>query len=88
MTRFINSTVQAIHDDMLALGCDESVTDDVCWALLRQPGKYQVIFLDRVEGEDITDIAKDLGMWRESVSRIIHNRLNCIASLLGSTEIR
>jgi len=83
MTRFINSTVQTIHDNMLALGCDESVTDDVCWALVRLPGRCQVVFMDRVQEESIDDIAKDMGVSHKTVQRIIHLKLICVASLLG-----
>ncbi len=87
MTRFVSSTVQAIHNDMMELGCHPLVVNLVCEQMEKQPGPYQLIFLDRVEGMEIKEIAEDIGMWRESVSRIIHHKLNCIASLLDATSI-
>ena len=87
MIRFMSSTVAAISRDMLELGCHPLVVSNVCDEMSKQPGPYQIIFLGRVEGMNIEDIAKGVGMWRETVSRIIHHRLNCIASLLDATEV-
>ena len=83
MTRFVNSTVAAINDDMVALGCHPLVARLVCDELEKCPGRYQVVFLDRMEKENIDDIALDLGVSHKTVQRIIHERLTCLASILG-----
>lgn len=87
MIRFMSSTVQAIHEEMLELGCNPTVVSNVCEEMGKQPGAYQLIFLGRLEGVEIKEIAEGIGLWRETVSRIIHHRLNCIASLLDATEV-
>jgi DNA-directed RNA polymerase specialized sigma24 family protein len=83
MTLFVSSTVQAIHDDMVLYGCAPWVADDVCAAMDKQPVRYQIIFLDRMEGYNLDEISRDVHVRIDSVSRIIHKKLGCIASLLG-----
>ena len=85
MTRFMNSTIAAINSDMVALGCHPLVATLVCEAIEKQPVRNQIVFLCRVEGENIDDIARDMYVSHKTVQRIIHGKLTCLASLLDAS---